>query len=198
MTTINLSGAYPKFKRPRLLTHPNIPKPLHGLAPRTMMGTAWWDERREEAYKKNNYCCWACGVSKTAAREKKHLEAHEAYDFDYQQGTARLIEIVALCHYCHNFIHCGRLKNLAEKGEVSWRKFQDVMTHGLAVLETADLEPHWHLKAVMDPEFVPPPQPNGIAPWSAWRLVIDGREFKSLFRSFEEWKAYYGVDTTDD
>jgi hypothetical protein len=194
VTSIDLSGAMLKFRRPELLTHPNIPKPLHGLNPRTLLGQAWWDEQRQAAYAKNNYCCWACGVSKTAAREVQHLEGHEAYDIDYRAGTTRLVEVVALCHYCHNFIHCGRLRSLAEKGEVSWRKFQDVMTHGLAVLEAANLEPHWHAKAVLDPEYCPPPQPNGIAPWSAWRLILEGQEFRSLFKSYEEWKAHYGVE----
>ena len=124
----------PSFIRPGLLLHPQIPKPLHRVNPRSIHGEDWWNTVRQEAYEKNNYCCWACGVPKTKAVYHKWLEAHESYEIDYYKGVMRVDEIVALCHSCHNFIHDGRMKMLLERGEMTQERFDDIMAHGLKIL----------------------------------------------------------------
>jgi len=171
----------PIFIRPELLLHPNIPKPLHGLNPRTILGTEWWDEKRQEAYKKNNYCCWACGVHKLNAKYHSWLEAHEYYDYEYEKGEAKLIEIVALCHSCHNFIHSGRMNMLLDSGEMSIVMYLDIKHHGEFILEKAGL--------LVDYYNQTPPQK--VAEWKAWHIVIGGKKYYTKFSGIEEWYLHY-------
>ena len=168
-----------KFPNPEYLTHPNIPKPLHGVNPRSVLGKEWWDTHRQEAYAKNNYCCWACGVHKTEAKYHQWLEAHESYDFNYRLGRANLKEIIALCHSCHNFIHSGRLQMLVNKGEYSAEKQDDILRHGYSVLSEANLKPFDHGK------------PGKVARWGKWHIVIDGKKYYSKFKNIDEWAEYY-------
>lgn len=166
-----------KFPRPELLLHTLIPPPLHGLAPRTVKGDRWWEQARHAAMAKNLYKCWACNIPKTKAKKYKRLEGHEAYDIDWKKGTCTLVEIVSLCHYCHNYIHQGRLRALVEYGRESKEFLQDVIRHGDNL--TAHLE---------RPK---PPDILHMAPWDEWVMIIDATPYPSRFRSQDEWATYF-------
>lgn len=171
-------GAKPFTPRPELLLLPNVPKPMHGVNPRTVLGKEWWDRTRKAAYASTGYLCAACGTSRQRAKEKHWLEGHEVYDIDYLLGRMEYVETVPLCHYCHCFIHCGRLEALSLRGEVTRRKYRAVMKHGKEVLRRAKLK----RKAAYS---------GPVAEWDEWRLVIDGKEYPPLFKSFEEWSKHY-------
>ena len=128
-----------KDMKPEILTQPNIPKPLHGLAPRTIMGQEWWDTERQKAYASTDYHCVACGVPKSEAKKFHWLEAHEYWKFDYRKGTAEVISIEPLCHYCHNFIHSGRLAMIMGK-EKSVEEAEDILEHGFKLLAENKLQ----------------------------------------------------------
>lgn len=166
-----------KFPRPELLLHSLIPPPLHGLAPRTVKGDKWWEQQRHAAMAKNLYKCWACNIPKTKAKKHKWLEGHESYNIDWKKGTCNLVEIVSLCHYCHNYIHQGRLRALVEYGREKKDFLDDVLRHGDNL--TA------HLKKPV------PPSPVDMAPWGEWVLIIDGTPYPSRFTSQAEWETYY-------
>lgn len=167
----------PLIIRPNLLLCPNTPKPLHGVVPREILGRDWWDKTRNEAYKSTGYHCAACGVYKGAAKFKKWLEGHEIYDMDYPAGRATYTETVALCHCCHNFIHDGRLKALADKGEILLSKYDTIIQHGTELLR---------LHGLIKVGYSGP-----IADWRDWRLVLNGVEYPPKFATYEDWLNHF-------
>ena len=189
--------------------HPNIPKPLHGTVPREIRGKSWWNKVRKAAYAEGDFKCWVCGVSKHFARYHRWLEGHESYDIDYEKGTVKLKEIVALCHSCHNFIHDGRMQILVEKGEMSADKYIEVIKHGtrfmFAYLERfhANVWTGKKWKLLYEPTYpfqirFPDISIRGLrsydedemAEWGDWRLILDGEEYQGFKTEADYIKAF--------
>ena len=166
-------------RRPEILLQNNTVKPLHKVVPRTILGRKWWDETRETAYATTDYHCIACGVHKRAAVWHKWLEGHEVYTINYREGRMTYVETVALCHSCHNFIHCGRLKAILDNGEITKDRYDSIMAHGAYVLGQAGL------KGTV-------PTPGRIAKWEDWRLVLFGKEYPPIFKNYGEWLVGHG------
>jgi len=193
------------FIKPELLTHPNIPKPLHGINPRTIKGDIWWNEVRQIAYKKNNYCCWACGMPKSMALYHQWLEAHEEYKIDYSLGSCEFIDVVALCHTCHNFIHSGRLWMLYMAGKVSKQKITDIIEYGMTILENHKLSPFYGTKIIQlrlkgwnDADIYQECERlnlnNNVTnnpKWEDWHMIIDNKKYYSKFDGITSWAKYY-------
>lgn len=183
--------------KPEILTQPNIPKPLHGIAPRTIKGQAWWDAIRQEVYRKTDYHCIACGVSKENARRHQWLEAHEFWNIDYNTGRCEVVSFEPLCHYCHNFIHSGRLSMIMGT-EVSMFETVNILEHGFKILSKNNLQAFpftiQFAKSIAaktfgvsgyDIDF------NQNLKWSDFKLVFEGKEYKSKFNSQHEWAEFY-------
>jgi hypothetical protein len=164
--------------RPGVLNHPNIPLPLHGLAPRIIKGATWWRQTREAAFKRTHYHCVACGVYKMNARLHKWLEGHELYQVDYLLGRSTYIETVPLCHCCHNYIHSGRMRAMVSKGKLSHQRYTVIIQHGDAVLSQAGIRKE-------------EPYPGPFADWKDWRLVLDGVEYEPRFKTPRELEEYH-------
>lgn len=168
----------PSQRRPQLLLHPTIPEPLHGTNPRTILGDKWWDTIRKAAYEKYDNHCWACGYHASANTVRQTLDAHESYSIDYRRGKMVFVEAVALCYFCHAFIHSGRTMALLEEGRITKAVFNLVAKHGKAILKEANLH-------------TPPPYRGPNVAWGRWRLVIDGTEYPPVYQSREAWLAAY-------
>ena len=69
-----------------LIAMPNLPKPTHALAPRTVLGTSTWDRIRKACYNKADDTCEICGYKPEDAH-KRH--AHEVYSIDYEKGEVK-------------------------------------------------------------------------------------------------------------
>jgi hypothetical protein len=191
------------FWRPELLSSPNIPKPLHTVNPRNIIGRYWWDQRRQEAYSKHDYKCWACGVPKQHAEFHQWLEAHEDYDIDWQSGKVELKEIVALCHSCHNFIHNGRLYTIYKEGQVGRSRVMHILEHGFGICERNNVQPYFGAYLTLNlmngqelEEAIINAKSKGWFPhieasWDKWHLVIEGHQYYSPFKDFDAWKQYW-------
>ena len=184
-------------KEPKILTHPNIPKPLHGLSPRVLKGDDWWDETRQEAYASTDYRCIACGVHKENAKGPKWLEAHEYWDIDYIKGICSVSKIIPLCHYCHNFIHSGRLYAISGH-QKSTKECVEILEHGFSILKENKLEAFYGTLqiarllgaktfGVKAYDF----QVNPDLKWQDWQLVLDGKVYRSKFKDYQEWHDHY-------
>lgn len=192
---------------PHILLHPNIPKPLHGLNPRTIMGQEWWDAERQWAYASTGYTCLACGVAKKDAKFYRWLEAHEFYKFDYSIGLIEIEKIIPLCHSCHNYIHSGRLMKMLFKAEITEQKFWTIVKHGTEILSSVKLpnnpfmlsvlhqvdsafdSPVWVRPLLRLPINFPPRGEN--VDWADWRLKFNGRLYPPIHKSYEAWKKFY-------
>lgn len=186
-----LKGVKPKqwTLRPEVLLCSNVPRPMHGVAPRVVLGAKWWNETRRDAYKKAAYHCIACGVHKSKARGHQWLEGHELYNVDYSKGLMVYLETVSLCHYCHSYIHDGRMLGLIEKGQYRHDKYKRVMQHGDQVLRDAGLK---RLTYREREEIVVDMALNGkLAEWSKWRLVIEKKKYKPKFKSEYAWRQVF-------
>lgn len=179
-----------KFKlRPEVLMCPNVPKPMHGVAPRVVLGTKWWNKTRQDAYKSTGYHCLACGVSKYAALFHQWLEGHELYKIDYAKGIMRYLETVPLCNACHNYIHDGRLTALKDKGIITHGRFAAVIQHGDRVLKAAGLRrPTIAEREAAITDLV---LTGKLCEWSKWRLVIGRKRFKPKFKTPEQWRLAF-------
>lgn len=182
--------------KPELLLHPNIPKPMHGVAPRTVLGDNWWNRERRKCYATTLFHCEACGVHKQDAKSRQWLEAHEVYDIDYRLGKMVYVRSTPLCHYCHNYIHDGRLQWLLREGKIPHAKYASIIQHGEGVLRKAGLFKQARIDR--DAVAVEMVLNNSMAPWASWRLVVEGVEYPPLFNSYEEWLKNYAEGSNEE
>lgn len=126
-------------KVPEILISPNIPRKLFRVNPRTILGQAWWNRTREEAYRSTNYHCKACGVHKLNGKFSNWLEGHELYDINYNEGVATYLHTVPLCTACHMYVHMGRLHWLMQTQKITHRRFKAVIVHGDSILSEVGL-----------------------------------------------------------
>jgi hypothetical protein len=182
--------------KPEILCHPNIPKSLHGVAPREIMGKEWWDIERQKVYASTNYHCVACGIHKSKAKKHKWLEAHEFWEIDYKTGVCKISSIEPLCHYCHNFIHSGRLSMIINK-EKSQQEVKEILEDGFKILSQNNLlcfpfTLSFAKKLNCDTHGVKPYNIEmGDIKWSDWKLIWNNNEYKSKFKSEKDWSENY-------
>lgn len=193
----------------RLLGMPIIPPPLFFQAPRNFMGPTAWNKMRKACYEKAGYKCEICGYQGTPG--KRDYSAHEVYSIDYTTGTSTFIRPVCLCPRCHLLnIHVSRAFTEYKHGNpiYSAEKMLEGAEHGFKVIaewnksHSEKIKKHSAMLDWLKPEELREPmielikkyeiefygQPGGKfqAAWGDWKLVYNGKEYRTPYKSQEE------------
>lgn len=179
-----------------ILCQPHVPKPLHGLNPRTILGNEWWCKVRKKAQELNKYRCFSCGIHKSKAKLHKWLEGHEIWNIDYHTGRCEVIGIASLCHYCHNFIHTGRLHALIMNGDISIDLGIDILQHGFDLLKDKNIKVfeytyYMAIELGVDIYDIKFYKVYDDCEWSDYHMVLANKIYRSKFETYEEWLDFY-------
>ena len=193
-----------------LIAMPNIPKPLHGVAPRTVLGTTTWNHMRKFAYTKANDTCEICGEK---PEELRRRHGHEVYEIDYEKGTAKFVRVFCICSLDHlGCIHTGRAITLYKQGNPLYPKefllegaekaFKTIYEYNkdhpgadlrayvtfLEYLKQDELRgpmeeliEKYHIKFYME-------NTRKMAKWGDWKLIVGNKEYPTPYKDESEWE----------
>lgn len=193
-----------------LIAMPNIPRPLHGVNPRTLLGVSTWNHMRKACYAKANDTCEICGYKPDNLR---HRHGHEVYEIDYANGTAKFVKVFCVCSMCHlACIHTGRALTLWKKNNPlyptsfllqgaehafkiineynqdnpgadlrAYSTFLDYLKHDELKETMEKLIEQYHIKFYTEVE--------DMVEWGKWKLIIGDCEYPTPYADKEEWKA---------
>lgn len=192
-----------------LIAMPNIPKPLHGVNPRTLLGGAAWNRLRKSCYANADDTCEICGAKPENLR---HRHGHEVYKIDYAHGTAEFDRVFCVCSLCHlACIHTGRALTLWKQNnplyptefllEGAEHAFKIINQYNkenpgaelrayatfLDYLRQEELrEPMEKLIKKYDIKFYK--EVDGMVDWGDWKLIIGSKEYKTPYENEDAWK----------
>jgi hypothetical protein len=136
-----------------------------------VIGGKWWKEASAESKQRAQRRCNACG------RFSDKLEAHESYEVDYVNARLYFVEVVALCWFCHRYIHQSQLAAMVAKGAIPKELADKVIQHGEGVLRSYGL--------------VKPPSEPDLNEWQDWRMIFNGKAYPPRFLNEIEWQEYH-------
>lgn len=196
----------PTYSGAPLITMPNIPKPLHGINPRTLMGEEEWDKLRMKCYSESSYKCEICG----ALLDDKSIQLHELYTISRREKYALFERFIPVCILCHNGIHSGRSISLYRNKNLIFTKdyILKIVEHCFALIGNYNKENntdyrlyHTFLKYLYFPELEQEVREliakynirfydwqGTLGKWSSWKLIYNGKEYYSPYADSEAWK----------
>ena len=193
-----------------LLTMPNIPLPVHRLAPRTVLAPEVWIDMRRRCLERAGNKCEICGAENSN-------QAHELYDIDYAHQFVKFRRCVCLCELCHmRCIHNGRALSMYKRGdpEMTKEKLIEGAEHAFRIIHEYNSthrsseplrafstwinymkqpgleEPISKLIKQYEMQFYFASQKcYDEEHWSNWRLIIGNMEFPTPYKTWDDWKA---------
>ncbi len=194
-----------------LLTMPNLPKPVHGLNPRTIMGDSAWEKARKRAYYTAGY---RSEISRELCANPGGLHAHEAYDINYVTGACTFRRIFAITPMEHvYFIHSGRMITLWKNKNplYSTEKVLAGIENGFRLIHDWNkanprkkkLKAYYvFLDYLKYPELAPKVEEliykyemefwaedtKRMCDWEDWRLIFNGKEYPTPYADYNAWE----------
>ena len=193
-----------------LIAMPNIPRPLHGVNPRTILGGPTWNRMRRRCYAMAENTCEICGAKPENLR---HRHGHEVYEIDYLKGTAKFVKVFCICSLCHlGCIHTGRALTLWKKDNPLYPTefLLEGAEHAFKIISEynkdnpdADLRAYSTFLDYLKHDGLKEPmeklikkykikfyaETKDIADWSSWKLIIGNQEYTTPYANQEEWEA---------
>lgn len=192
-----------------LIAMPNIPRPLHGVNPRTLLGPSTWNHMRRYCYNQADDTCEICGHKPDDLR-KRH--GHEVYEIDYANGTAKFVRVVCVCSLCHlGCIHTGRALTLWKNGNLLYptdfllkgaeHAFKIISEYNrdhpkanLRAYSTfLDYLKHEELREPMEKliekygiKFYT--EVEDMVEWKDWKLIVGNQEYPTPYATEKDWK----------
>lgn len=188
-----------------LLTMPNIPRPLHELCPRNIMGEKAWEQYRLNCINHAKYVCEICGKQLTYG-----AQSHELYTYSYLTGTAVFQRCVCLCGTCHAGIHSGRSVTRFKNGEISKERLLEIIENAFRIVweynyQHSNQEPLRLYKSFRDCLKVPEihdevaaliqkydikfykEDDQYAARWREWHLIYENATYSTKFKKYRDW-----------
>lgn len=193
-----------------LVAMPNIPRPLHGVNPRTILGASTWNHMRRACYAQADNTCEICGYKPELLRRR---HGHEVYEIDYARGTAKFVRVFCVCSLCHlACIHTGRALTLWKNNNPLYPTnfLLDGAEHAFKIISEynkdnpkADLRAYSTFLDYLKHEELRPTmeklidkynikfytEVEDMVEWGDWKLIIGNREYPTPYANKEEWKA---------
>lgn len=196
-----------------ILSMPNVPAPMFGCAPRTVLGAKTWERMRKQCYADAEYKCEVCGYDVSAPYEK---QAHELYELDYENRKMIFKRVVCLCrrHHINPGVHTGRALTMFKNHNVLMPKekllegTEDIFKHVYEYNKEHPDEPLRLFATYLDflkvpamaeeaqaliekydiKFYKPSKDPESKKHWDEWRLVIGDKEYPPQYKSLEDFE----------
>ena len=192
-----------------LVAMPNIPKPLHGVNPRTLLGSSTWNRLRKSCYFNAHDTCEICG---NKPENLRHRHGHEVYEIDYAHGTAKFVRVFCVCSLCHlACIHTGRALTMwKQKNPLYPTEFLlEGAEHAFKIISEynsdhpkADIRAYATFLDYLKYDGLKEPmekliekygmkfykEVEGMVDWGDWKLFIGTNEYQTPYKDMDEWK----------
>lgn len=213
----------PEENDARILSMPNIPRPLMGpgCQPRTILGNATWNRLRKRAYFLANYKCEVYGDNLSTPGE---AQAHELFSYDFEKGIAKFERCVCLSKDAHiYFIHSGRAITLWKSKNIIYptsrllsgaeRGFEAIYKWNQGHPDEPKLKAYaTFLEYLKHPELAPKMEElidkyeiefweedkKKYAPWNSWKVVIGSKEYPTPYKDYAAWEEAMKIASKND